>query len=67
MDGKAFKVFKTKDPAEIDWASVGASIVVESTGMFTKGADARKHIRGSVKKVISRRPQPIPTPRSCSA
>src|SRR5208283_2792993 len=45
VEGKSFKVFKVKDPAEIDWASVGAQIVVESTGLFTKGADARKHIR----------------------
>ncbi|MDE3110979.1 MAG: type I glyceraldehyde-3-phosphate dehydrogenase, partial [Acidobacteriota bacterium] len=52
VDGKYFKVFKTKDPAEIDWASVGATVVVESTGVFTKGADARKHIRGPVKKVM---------------
>ena len=52
VDGKSFKVFKTKDPGEIDWASVGADIVVESTGLFTKGADAKKHLRGTVKKVI---------------
>jgi glyceraldehyde 3-phosphate dehydrogenase len=52
VEGKSFKVFKTKDPGEIDWASVGADIVVESTGLFTKGADAKKHMRGSVKKVI---------------
>ncbi len=52
VDGKSFKVFKVKDPAELDWASVGASIVVESTGLFTKGPDARKHIRGPVKKVL---------------
>src|ERR1700744_4569895 len=52
VDGKSFKVFKTKDPGEIDWSSVGADIVVESTGLFTKGADAKKHLRGSVKKVI---------------
>jgi len=52
VDGKAFKVFRTKDPAELDWASVGAPIVIESTGLFTAGADARKHIRGPVKKVI---------------
>ena len=52
VDGRSFKVFKVKDPGEIDWASVGAEIVVESTGLFTKGADARKHLRGSVKKVI---------------
>jgi glyceraldehyde 3-phosphate dehydrogenase len=52
VEGKTFKVFKTKDPGEIDWSSVGADIVVESTGLFTKGADAKKHLRGSVKKVI---------------
>jgi glyceraldehyde 3-phosphate dehydrogenase len=52
VNGKSFKVFKTKDPAEIDWASVGADIVVESTGLFTKGADARRHLRAPVKKVI---------------
>jgi glyceraldehyde 3-phosphate dehydrogenase (phosphorylating) len=52
VDGKSFKVFKVKDPAELDWASVGASIVVESTGLFTKGPDARKHLRGPVKKVL---------------
>ena len=60
VEGKSFKVFKTKDPAEIDWASVGAQIVVESTGLFTKGADARKHIRGPVKKVIISAPATDP-------
>jgi glyceraldehyde 3-phosphate dehydrogenase len=60
VDGKAFRVFKTKDPAEIDWASVGGSIVVESTGLFTKGADARKHIRGPVRKVIISAPATDP-------
>ena len=44
----------------MDWASVGASIVVESTGLFTKGADARKHIRGPVKKVIISAPATDP-------
>ncbi len=52
VDGRAFKVFKVKDPAEIDWASVGAQIVIESTGLFTKGPEAAKHMRGPVKKVI---------------
>jgi len=60
VEGKTFKVFKVKDPAEIDWASVGAQIVVESTGLFTKGADARKHIRGPVKKVIISAPATDP-------
>jgi glyceraldehyde 3-phosphate dehydrogenase len=60
VDGKSFKVFKVKDPADLDWASVGASIVVESTGLFTKGPDARKHIRGPVKKVIISAPATDP-------
>jgi glyceraldehyde 3-phosphate dehydrogenase len=60
IEGKPIKVFKVKDPAEIDWASVGADIVVESTGLFTKGADARKHIRGTVKKVIISAPATDP-------
>lgn len=60
VDGKSFKVFRTKDPAELDWASVGAVIVVESTGLFTKGSDAAKHIRGPVKKVIISAPATDP-------
>ena len=60
VDGKAVKVFRVKDPAELDWASVGVTIVVESTGLFTKGADARKHIRGPVKKVMITAPATDP-------
>jgi glyceraldehyde 3-phosphate dehydrogenase len=60
VDGKSLKVFRTKDPADLDWASVGASIVVESTGLFTNGSDARKHIRGPVKKVIISAPATDP-------
>jgi glyceraldehyde 3-phosphate dehydrogenase len=60
VDGKGFKVFKVKDPAQLDWASVGATIVVESTGLYTKGEDARKHIRGPVKKVIISAPATDP-------
>ena len=52
VNGKALKVFATKDPAEIDWSSLGAEIVIESTGRFTKAEDASKHLRGTVKKVI---------------
>src|SRR5882724_4666094 len=52
VDGKSFRVFKTKDPGQIDWGSVGAEIVIESTGLFTTAADAAKHKRGPVKKVI---------------
>jgi glyceraldehyde 3-phosphate dehydrogenase len=52
VESDEFKVFSEKDPALIDWESVGAQIVIESTGRFTKAEDARKHIRGTVKKVI---------------
>src|ERR1700676_2279440 len=52
VGGKTIKVFASKDPAELDWNSVGAQIVVESTGRFTDAKDASKHLRGSVKKVI---------------
>ncbi|MEO7143158.1 MAG: type I glyceraldehyde-3-phosphate dehydrogenase [Bryobacteraceae bacterium] len=52
VDGKRIKIFATKDPADIDWSSVGAQIVIESTGRFTDAKDAAKHIHGTVKKVI---------------
>src|SRR6516162_4307981 len=52
VDGKKIKVFAVKDPAQIDWSSVGAQVVVESTGKFTDAKEACKHIHGTVKKVI---------------
>ena len=52
VEGDTFRVFSERDPSAIDWASVGAEIVIESTGLFTKAEDARKHLRGDVKKVI---------------
>src|SRR5262250_808298 len=52
VDGKELRVFSEKDPAAIKWESVGAQVVVESTGRFTDAADAKKHLRGPVKKVV---------------
>ena len=52
VGGKRIRVFEIKDPAAIDWSSTGAEVVVESTGRFTDRADAAKHLRGTVKKVI---------------
>ena len=52
VDGDEFRVFSERDPSAIDWNSVGAEIIIESTGIFTKAEDARKHLGGSVKKVI---------------
>src|SRR5277367_4657045 len=49
---RRIKVFAVKDPAELDWSSLGVQIVIESTGRFTDAKDAKKHLRGTVKKVI---------------
>jgi glyceraldehyde 3-phosphate dehydrogenase len=52
VDGKTIKVFAQRDPAQLDWASVGAEIVVESTGFFTDATKAKAHLGSTVKKVI---------------
>ena len=52
VDGETIRVFKERDPGKIDWPSLGVDLVAESTGLFTNAEDAKKHIRGSVKKVI---------------
>jgi len=52
VDAHTMRVFKERDPGKIDWPGLGVDVVVESTGLFTNAEDARKHIRGSVKKVI---------------
>jgi glyceraldehyde 3-phosphate dehydrogenase len=52
IDGKKIKVFSEKDPAKLDWASVGAQVVVESTGHFTDATKAKAHLGATVKKVI---------------
>jgi glyceraldehyde 3-phosphate dehydrogenase len=52
VNGKGFKVFAERDPAKLDWESVGAEVVIESTGLFTNRADAQKHLHDGVKKVI---------------
>ena len=44
--------FEERDPAKLDWASVGADIVIESTGFFTDATKAKAHIDGGAKKVI---------------
>ena len=51
VDGMAIKVFAEKDPANLPWGDVGASVVVESTGVFTSLAKAQAHIDGGCDKV----------------
>ena len=60
VGGHSIRVFKVRDPAELGWKSVGAEIVVESTGLFTKGPLAAKHLRDTVKKVIISAPATDP-------
>jgi glyceraldehyde 3-phosphate dehydrogenase len=52
IDGDRIRVFKEKDPGALPWGSLGAALVLESTGRFTNADDARKHIAGGAKKVI---------------
>jgi glyceraldehyde 3-phosphate dehydrogenase len=52
VDGKTIKVFAERDPSKLDWASVGAEIIVESTGFFTDATKAKAHLGTTVKKVI---------------
>ncbi|MBV6697532.1 type I glyceraldehyde-3-phosphate dehydrogenase [Kitasatospora aureofaciens] len=52
VDGHTFKVTAERDPANLPWAALGADIVVESTGIFTKAEAAKKHLAAGAKKVI---------------
>ncbi|MBS2961556.1 type I glyceraldehyde-3-phosphate dehydrogenase [Actinocrinis puniceicyclus] len=52
VNGKATKVVSERDPAALPWKELGADVVVESTGLFTKAEDARKHIDAGAQKVI---------------
>jgi glyceraldehyde 3-phosphate dehydrogenase len=52
IDGDSLNVFAEKDPAALPWKSLGADIVLESTGRFTKAEDARKHLTAGARKVI---------------
>jgi len=52
VNGKPLRVFTCKDPAEIPWGNLSVDIVVESTGVFTDGEQAAKHLGKGVKKVI---------------
>ena len=52
VDGKAFKSYALRDPAELPWGEIGADVVLESTGIFTDANKARVHVDGGAKKVI---------------
>ena len=52
INGKPIKVFSEREPVKLDWSSLGAKVVVESTGLFTEMEKAKAHLQGTVKKVI---------------
>ena len=52
VNGKSIKVLSERDPADLPWGDLGSQVVVESTGIFTKRADAEKHLKAGAKKVI---------------
>ncbi|WP_203138289.1 type I glyceraldehyde-3-phosphate dehydrogenase [Microbacterium sp. JZ31] len=62
VDGKVIKAFAEKDPAALPWGDLGADIVIESTGRFTKPEDAAKHLEGGAKKVLISAPASGPAP-----
>jgi len=52
VNGKLLKILAERDPANLPWKDLGVDVVVESTGFFTKAADAKKHLDAGAKKVI---------------
>src|SRR5215475_8129190 len=60
IDGKELKVLSERDPAALPWGDLGVDVVIESTGFFTKGEDAAKHLAGGAKKVIISAPATDP-------
>ena len=52
VDGHKVKVLAERDPAQLGWGDLGVEVVIESTGRFTKRADAAKHLEAGAKKVI---------------
>src|SRR5436190_8559563 len=60
VDGTEIRVLAERDPAALPWAELGADVVIESTGLFTKRDDAAKHLDAGAKKVIISAPASDP-------
>ena len=60
VDGKEIKVLAERDPAALPWSDLGADVVIESTGLFTKREDAQKHLDAGAQKVIISAPATDP-------
>ena len=52
IDGDEIKVLAERDPGALPWGDLGADVVIESTGFFTKRDDSAKHLAGGAKKVL---------------
>ena len=52
VDGDELRVLAERDPTNLPWKELGAQVVVESTGLFTKREDADKHIAAGAEKVV---------------
>ncbi len=60
IDGREVKALEERDPAALPWGDLGVDVVIESTGFFTKRADAAKHLEAGAKKVIISAPATEP-------
>jgi glyceraldehyde 3-phosphate dehydrogenase len=60
VNGNEVKVLSERDPAALPWDDLGVDVVIESTGFFTKRADAAKHLDAGAKKVIISAPATEP-------
>src|SRR5829696_5157927 len=60
VDGNEIKVLGERDPAALPWSDLGADVVIESTGLFTKREDAQKHLDAGAQKVIISAPATDP-------
>ena len=67
IDGKELKVLSERDPAALPWGDLGVDVVIESTGFFTKGEDAAKHLAAAPRRSSSPPRPPNPTSPSRSA
>lgn len=52
VDGEKIRVLSEKDPAALPWGEMNIDVVIESTGLFTKPEDAKKHLDAGAKKVV---------------
>src|SRR5688572_6308652 len=60
VDGQEIRILSERDPADLPWGDMGADVVIESTGLFTKRGDAAKHLEAGAKKVIISAPATDP-------